>query len=611
MLHAGGLYWVGSLALLGGLDLLRDLLPWLDRAFPALVLTAILLFPVVLILSWAFDLTPSGLRLYRPGQSESLGLRQRLTVILVLAVATSGFGWAVLLLWSNSEDGRADRMADVAGGADPTDIAVLYFDDYSPDGALGYLANGLTEELITALGSVEGLTVTSRNGVRPFQDTTVPGDSIAERLGVGTLVTGSITGQEGRVRVFAQLVDVTGRDEQLWSGQFEHAEADILTLQSELVREISASLRRNLGVVVRSREAAEGATDDQAWLLYQEAKALMDRALLPDAPDIEYSLGLLDQADRLLADAAARDPAWAAPLVDAGWLAFGRSRLTSPVAGFVQPSDSAELLRRADEAVARSDSSAAALELRGVVRFELAEAGGMDGPVRASAESDLMAAIRKDPERARALAYLGSARRFAGDFLEARHYARRALEADAFLEDAAGVIYGLYVANLELKAWEAADRWCKEGRRRFQESLRFVFCRMQFEALRPVVPSPDVAWALLDTLRAESTAEDWDFQNRTWGGYHVARILARNALPDSAEAVLRRSWPAPSDRPWFAYDEAHVQLVMGHREKALELLALYLRVAPDRRSYLPSDWLFEELWDDPRFQELTSAAGGS
>jgi TolB-like protein len=609
--RAGGIYWVSSLAVLGALDLVRDLLPWLDRAFPALVLTAVLLFPVVLVGSWVLDWTPEGLRLYRPGAGEDLNALQRFGVVVIVAGATLGFGWAVLLLWSRSDDLRAREAVAEASALDPANLAVLYFDDYSPGGSLEYLANGLTDGLISALADVDGLTVTSRNGVRPFRDAAASSDSIARSLGVGTLVLGSVTGEGARVRVFAQLVDVTRGDEQLWSGRFERDESDILALQEELVEEISAELRQNLGVVVRSREAAAETEDARSWLLFQEGRSLLAEALDPDARGREPSLVLLERADSLLGAAAARDPEWAAPRVERGWAAYERSRILSPVTGFVRPADSTRLLALADEAVRRSGGAASALELRGVVRFELAEAVGAAEGLRAGAEADFQAALREDPRRAVPLAYLASTRRLAGEFGEARAFARRALEADAWLERAPELLYLLYSVNLELKAWDAADRWCREGRSRFPTALRFLFCRLQYEALRPRAADPAVAWALRDTLRSESTREEWELQNRTWSGYQVATVLARNELPDSAERVLAASRPGPADRPWFAYDEAHVRLLLGDRAGALELLESYLEVAPDRRSYLPSDWLFEELWADPRFQELVDTAGDS
>jgi hypothetical protein len=179
------------------------------------------------------------------------------------------------------------------------------------------------------------------------------------------------------------------------------------------------------------------------------------------------------------------------------------------------------------------------------------------------------------------------------------------MQVDAYLEEADRVIDLLYSTNFELKRWDEADRWCREGRRRYPRSLSFAFCRLQFEALAPELPSAREAWAMSDTIRSLSEPEDWDVAYRTWAGYKVATILARNALADSALAVLEEYRPAEDDG-FFAYDEAYVWLLLGDEGRALGLLEDYLAVRPDRRSYLPSDWLFESLWDHPRFVAMTS-----
>jgi hypothetical protein len=77
---------------------------------------------------------------------------------------------------------------------DPSSLAVLYFDDFSPGGELEYLANGITEALIQELSRLRPLRVVSRNGVKPFRDPTIPVDSLARILGVGSLVQGSVEG---------------------------------------------------------------------------------------------------------------------------------------------------------------------------------------------------------------------------------------------------------------------------------------------------------------------------------------------------------------------------------------------------------------------------------
>lgn len=606
--RTAGLYGVSALAVLGGLDLARDLVPRLDRAFPGLVAAGIFLFPVVMVLAWIFDWRDGRIHVYRPGADEALGTLQWLAVTSALTVATGAFGWAILALWAGSDRGQAPPGWAWDPGRDPTRIAVLYFDDRSRDGELDYLANGITEELINSLSGVEELQVTSRNGVLPFREATVSTDSMASRLDVGTLVTGSVSpAGSGRVRVTAQLVDVTSGDRQLWNGNFEGDSEEILTLQTELAGEIAIRLRENLGVVVRDRAARE-ATDDEAWLLFHEAQELIRDALAPEAPAERFSLALLDQAEGLLEEAHDRDPDWPAPLVELGWLEYRRSRRRSQMTGFVHLPDSMTLRAAGDRAVAGTGRSAEALEMRGVVLLELADAASAPESQWQAAEQDLQDAVTLDAGRARALASLSKARRIAGDFEAARGYALRALDVDAFLEEAPDVVYRLFESTFELKRWEEADRWCREGRRRFSQLNTFVFCRFYYEALGPEPGEPVVAWALLDTMRLMSGTDDWDFQYRTWSGFQVAKVLARNGMTDSTEAVLREYAAPPRDRPWFAYDEAQVRLMLADREGAMDLLEMYLQIAPDRRSYLRSDWAFEELWGHPRFVELTEVA---
>ena len=87
------------------------------------------------------------------------------------------------------------------------DIAVLYFDDRSPDRSLRYLSDGLTEALIHELGTVKALHVTSRNGVAPFKGKDIGPDSIAKALSVGTIVSGTVAQSGDKVRVTVEMLD--------------------------------------------------------------------------------------------------------------------------------------------------------------------------------------------------------------------------------------------------------------------------------------------------------------------------------------------------------------------------------------------------------------------
>ena len=116
------------------------------------------------------------------------------------------WGWGA---WHYTR-GAHIRSAGESTGLDPRRIAVMYFQDDSKTHDLNYLADGLTEALITRLRAVSGLDVVSTNGAAIFRDSSAPPDSIARALSAGTLVVGSIEPDKDKLRVSVRLKDGTG-----------------------------------------------------------------------------------------------------------------------------------------------------------------------------------------------------------------------------------------------------------------------------------------------------------------------------------------------------------------------------------------------------------------
>jgi TolB-like protein len=610
----GAAGWFGGVALgvLGVLDIIRDLIPVVDRVFPALVLGAVFLFPVVLVLSWAFDITPSGIRWAAPPDGETFRLSTRVGAVVLVVGASVVFGSITYNLWDRSEEVRAEAIEAAPGGLaallDPTHIAVLYFDDHSPGGELGPLANGLTEDLINALVNVQGLTVTSRNGVKPYQQNPVPVDSIARALRVGTIVEGSVTGSGDRIRATAQLIDAAD-DVHLWSQQFDVDRSDFLSLQDTLVRSISLALREELGIELELRRVQGAATNPEAWTLYQRAMNLYDESGDLTTADPGSVARRLEEADSLLVQAQILDPEWADPAIQRVWVALVVSRQFGEVQGYMRASDSTRVLGLVEEAVERVGETPEVLEARGVVRYEVTEAAQVSERGYDLAAEDLLRAVREKPSLARAWAVLSDVHRVRGGFAEATHAAEMALEADAFLLEAPDVTMRLFEVNMESRELEQAERWCVEGRRRFPDNLNFALCRFMVLTSWPGRADTAYARALVDSMRAEAPRETWDDGYRPWALLQTAKVVALSGAPDSARALIPEA-RGPEPQAWLSYDEAHLRLILGERDEALNLLELYLEdQAPARKAYLRRDWWFEALWDDPRFLELTEAPG--
>ncbi len=125
-------------------------------------------------------------------------------------------------------------------------LAVLPFDNLTPEGEGEYFSHGLTEELTNTLARVPGLRVASRTSVDALRGKGLGAGEIGERLGVSALVEGAVRKVGNRIRVTARLVDVAGGC-QLWSDTYERTMEDVFGLQEELSRALAAALPLDLG----------------------------------------------------------------------------------------------------------------------------------------------------------------------------------------------------------------------------------------------------------------------------------------------------------------------------------------------------------------------------
>jgi len=193
------------------------------------------------------------------------------------AVRSSGRGWwwgvaaalaaaaVVAVVVSRGGLQRPFPAASVSGRVES--LAVLPLEDLSGNPADGYLADGLTEELIDRLSRIKGLTVTSRTSVMAFKRSRKSVAEMARQLGVQAVVEGTIARSGDRMRVTARLVDAA-TDRSLWSERYDRASADILTIQAEVAASVGEAIRINITPQERRRLSAPASTNSQAYDLY-------------------------------------------------------------------------------------------------------------------------------------------------------------------------------------------------------------------------------------------------------------------------------------------------------------------------------------------------------
>ncbi len=198
-----------------------------------------------------------------------------------------------------------------------TTVAVLYFEDRSPEDTLGFLADGLTEDVIDQLTGVRGLHVISKGGAEPWRDPAIPRDSVARALGAGTLVQGSIEPVGDKLRVQLRLVDGTsGVDLPGKAATFDQPAKDLLALRDSIASEAANLIRTRVGQEIRMREQREGTRNTAAWSLLQQAGSQFKlgeaAAQKGDSAGMESRFAV---ADSLAGQAEALDRQWVDPVV--------------------------------------------------------------------------------------------------------------------------------------------------------------------------------------------------------------------------------------------------------------------------------------------------------
>jgi len=498
------------------------------------------------------------------------------------------------------------------GGLDPRHVAVLYFADDSKDHTLGYLADGLTEALIEELRPVPSLTVISRNGVAPYSDPGVPPDSVARALKVGTIVRGDVelAGGGRGFRVFVRLIDgASGAD--FKRASFEQPAGAVLAIRDSLAQRVAEFLRARLGEEVRLREQQASTHSIVAWSLVQQGeRARKDAEARLQADDMDGAFAGFQHADSLLARAEAADAQWVEPMLQRGWIAHRRARLTRDRKGAAQLLGAA--LGHAERALRMAPNDPRALELRGTVRYttwlvEVSPDSAAQATLLAGARKDLETATQADPSLAGAFSTLSHLYYQTEDVPAAVLAARRAYEEDAYLTVASDVLWRLFIGSYDLEQFTQAKRWCDEGGARFPRFYRFAECRLWLMTTDAAEPNVSDAWRLYAEIGAVTPPPLKPFEMHH-AAMIVGAIIARVGQADSARHVLvaaRGDAKLDPQRELVA-EEAFARTLLGEQGEAIELLKQYVAANPAHMFKRGGDisWWWRDLRKDPRFSQL-------
>ena len=506
------------------------------------------------------------------------------------------------------------RPAANASHSDARRIAVLDFEDQSPDHTLGHIASGLAVSLIHELADVPAIQVVSRNSIKSLHDRGFGLDSLVRTLGIGSLVEGSVQSSGDRLRVRIQVVDALSNT-QLQSATLERPMGELFMLEDDVAHGVAVILRRQLGVQVRVRETIAGTTNARARELVFRADKLRDDASkaldAADTAEATNAVELLHAADSVLALAENADRRWLAPVVDRGWVALD---LAQHLSGAARAENFQRAIDNADRALDRDSANVSALELRGTALYWQAARLDLNDSEFSrrlgSAKGSLEAALSKDSSLATAWGTLSLVLTARGEAVAATRAARTAMSMDTYLKDGPSILLALYATNLMKGSFQDAFKWCEQGARDYPADARFMECKLTLLAedqSRP--PDPRAAWALIERANtvdppahAKATGRDFLPIYRQMMG---AIVLARAGQIDSARAVAKRVeevLPPHSElHTDFIYDKAYLHLILGERSEAVRLLSEYLVARPSLRGLVSKHPRWQPLWKEPAF----------
>ncbi len=257
--------------------------PWVGKVLLALIIIG---FFIALVLSWVFEATPEGIK-KDTGEGQADQHRSRrlnmLTIIAALGVAAM-FAWQQIRAPVSEPVPTTAKVATTASDPvtepeiDNASIAVLPFADLSPSGDQEHFTDGISEEILNVLASVDGLAVASRTSSFAFKDQQSLGiPEIGAALEVRHILEGSVRAAGSNIRITAQLIDTT-TDKHLWSQNFDRelTAENVFQIQDEIASAIVDQLSQSLNLATLKESNIHIEADTQnldAYQLYLQGRS--------------------------------------------------------------------------------------------------------------------------------------------------------------------------------------------------------------------------------------------------------------------------------------------------------------------------------------------------
>src|SRR5213079_273421 len=261
-----------------------------SAAFPAwelpnwalrLVISLLLLgFPIALMLAWAYDITPQGVRA-TPTPAVP-GSHRRRNIIMLVATGMIVSAAAGFFLLPRVSAHKVDKS-----------IAVLPFENLSDDKENAYFGDGIQDDLLTNLAKIRDLKVISRTSVMSYRGKASNLREIGKALGVGTILEGSVRRIGNRVRVNVQLINAEN-DEHIWAEDYDRELTDVFAIQTDLAQKIASELQAKLSPGEKTQMQRKPTENGEAYLAFVQAHNLS--CTVEDLEKLKQSEQLFERA---------------------------------------------------------------------------------------------------------------------------------------------------------------------------------------------------------------------------------------------------------------------------------------------------------------------------
>jgi len=289
---------------------------WVMKVFVAIIAAG---FPIALVLAWAFELTPEGIKRTEevtPHETMTPRTGRKIDFVIIGVFALV----IALLLYDRYRPGKTSSSSNALQKR----IAILPFENLSEEKANAYFAEGIQDEILTKLAAVRDLKVISRTSTAKYQSKPDNLKKVAQELGVSTILEGAVQRAGDKVRVNVQLID-SNSDAHLWAKSYDRELKDVLEVESEVAEQIADALKANLSPSESHVLAAVRTQNTEAYDLFLRAQYEFHKAESSLAADA------YDRADAFYRQTLERDPNFVPAAAGLAYSRLSRHWFVSPL----------------------------------------------------------------------------------------------------------------------------------------------------------------------------------------------------------------------------------------------------------------------------------------